>query len=83
MERFLRPVKVSKLASLRRNIYSLRDLCTVVNPANERYAVFIASIDSPDAGWKAIDKVPQSAKGSGRSQRGSICLRAMTVDESS
>ncbi len=51
--------EVWKLAPLRKSIYSLRDLCKVMQAANDRYLAFIAAIDNPDAGWKAIDKVAQ------------------------
>jgi len=62
--------KVWKLAPLRKNIYSLRDLCRLMKAANERYLAFIASIDNPDAGWKAIDKIARPVKDRGRSYRG-------------
>jgi len=59
-----------KLAPLRKNIYSLRALRKLMKAANERYLAFIAAIDNPDAGLKAIDKMAQPAKDSGRSYRG-------------
>lgn len=59
-----------KLAPLRKNIYSLRDLRTVMHAANERYLAFIAAIDNPNAGLKAIDKMSQPARQGGRSYRG-------------
>ena len=62
--------KVWKLAPLRKNIYSLRDLRKVMHAANERYLAFIAAIDNPDAGLKAIDKVAQPVREDGRSYRG-------------
>ena len=62
--------EVWKLAPLRKNIYSLRDLRKVVHAANERYPAFIAAIDDPDAGLKAIDKVAQPVREDGRSCRG-------------
>ncbi len=62
--------KVWKLAPLRKNIYSLRDLRKLMNAANERYFAFIASIDNPDSGLKAIDKMAKPAKYGGRSFRG-------------
>ncbi len=62
--------EVWKPAPLRKSIYSLRDLCKVMQAANDRYLAFIAAIDDPDAGWKAIDKVAQPVKADGRSCRG-------------
>ncbi len=59
-----------KLAPLRKNIYSLRDLRKLMNAANERYLAFMATIDNPDAGLKVIDKLSGPAKDQGRSFRG-------------
>ena len=42
----------------------------VMHAANERYLAFIAAIDNPDAGLKAIDKVAQPVREDGRSYRG-------------
>ena len=62
--------EVWKLAPLHKSIYSLRDLRKVMHAANERYLAFIAAIDNPDAGLKAIDKVAQPVREDGRSYRG-------------
>ena len=59
-----------KLAPLRKNIYSLRDLRKLMSAANQRYLAFIASIDNPDAGLKAIDKMSKPARNNNRSFRG-------------
>lgn len=59
-----------KLAPLRKNIYSLRDLRKLMSAANERYLQFIATIENPDAGLKAIDKMAMPARDKGRSYRG-------------
>ena len=59
-----------KLAPLRKNIYSLRDLRKLMNAANERYLAYMAEIDNPDAGLKDIDKMASPAKDQGRSFRG-------------
>jgi len=59
-----------KLAPLRKNIYSLRDLRKLMNAANERYFAYIAAIDNPDTGLKDIDKMSDRAKNQGRSFRG-------------
>ena len=42
----------------------------VMHAANERYLAFIAAIDNPNAGLKAIDKVAQPVREDGRSYRG-------------
>ena len=42
--------EVWKLAPLRKNIYSLRDLRKVMHAANERYLAFIAAIDNSSFG---------------------------------
>jgi hypothetical protein len=62
--------RVWKLAPLRKSIYSLRDLRTLMKAANDRYLAFLASIDYPDAGLNAIDKMAKPAQKQGRSYRG-------------
>ncbi len=59
-----------KLAPLRKNIYSLRDLRKLMRAANERYLAYMAAIDNPDAGLKDIDKISGPTKDQGRSLRG-------------
>jgi len=59
-----------KLAPLRKNIYSLRDLRKLMNAANERYLAYMAAIDNPGTGLKDIDKMSDRAKDQGRSFRG-------------
>lgn len=51
-----------KLAPLRKNIYSLRDLRKLMNAAVERYLAYMAAIDNPNAGLKDIDKMYSPAK---------------------
>jgi len=62
--------RVFKLAALRKSIYSLRDLRQLMGDANRRYFAFMACIDNPDAGQKAIAKMAERAKVKGRSWRG-------------
>ncbi|MCP4824070.1 MAG: MarR family transcriptional regulator, partial [Shimia sp.] len=62
--------RVFKLASLRKSIYSLRDLRQLMQAANARYFAFMACIDNPDAGQKAIDKMAKRTKVKGHSWRG-------------
>jgi hypothetical protein len=62
--------RVFKLAPLRKNIYSLRDLRKLLNAANDRYLAFMAAIDNPDVGLKAIDKMAKPTRHNARSYRG-------------
>ena len=62
--------RVFKLAPLRKSIYSLRDLRTLMQAANNRYFAFMACIDNPDAGQKAVAKMAGPAKVKGHSFRG-------------
>ena len=62
--------RVFKLAAVRKSIYSLRDLRQLMQAANMRYFAFMACIDNPDAGRKAIDKMAKRTKVKGRSWRG-------------
>jgi hypothetical protein len=59
-----------KLAPLKKSIYSLPTLYKLMHAANNRYLTFLAAIDNPDAGLKAIDKVAKPAANHGRSYRG-------------
>ncbi len=59
-----------KLAPLRKNLYSLRDLGTLMRAANERYLAFIASIDNPRTGLRAMEKITRPAQDNGRAYRG-------------
>jgi len=61
---------VFKLAPLRKNIYSLRDLRQVMHAANDRYLAFMACLDNPDAGQKAVAKIAAPAKAKVHSFRG-------------
>jgi hypothetical protein len=62
--------RVFKLAPLRKSIYSLNDLRTLMRAANNRYLTFMACIDNPDAGQKALAKMAAPAKVKDRSYRG-------------
>ena len=61
---------IFKLAPLRKSIYSLKDLRQVMHAANDRYLAFMACLDNPDAGRKAIAKMAAPAYRKGRSFRG-------------
>jgi len=62
--------RVFKLAALRKSIYSLKDLRGLMRAANARYLAFMACLNNPDAGQKAIAKIAAPAKHHGRSFRG-------------
>jgi hypothetical protein len=62
--------RVFKLAPLRKNIYSLKDLRQLMHAANDRYLAFMACLDNPDAPHKAIAKMAAPSKVNGRSFRG-------------
>ena len=62
--------RVFKLAPLRKGIYSLKDLRTLMRAANDRYLAFMACLDNPDAGQKAIAKIAAPVKHNGRTFRG-------------
>ncbi|MGE5155048.1 MAG: hypothetical protein ACM3ST_13660 [Bdellovibrio bacteriovorus] len=62
--------RVFKLAALRKSIYSLQALRVLMQAANTRYLAFMACLDNPNAGEKAIAKMAGPAKAQGRSFRG-------------
>lgn len=61
--------KIWKLAPLRKSLYSLRDPRKLMKAANERYLTFMAAIDNPDTGLKAIDKIAKPTRDNARSFR--------------
>ena len=69
-----------KLAPLRKNIYSLRDLRKLMNAAVERYLAYMAAIDNPDAGLKVIDKMSSPAKDQRADSGASTCSRTRITD---
>lgn len=58
------------VAPLKKGIYSLAPLRQLLNAANQRYLAFLAAIDHPDAGLKALHKMAAPAKVDDRSYRG-------------
>jgi hypothetical protein len=58
------------LLPLRKSIFSLKDLRQFMRAANDRYLAFMACLDNPDAGEKALAKMAAPAKTKGRSFRG-------------
>jgi hypothetical protein len=61
---------VFKLAPLRKSIYSLHDLRTLMQAANDRYFALMACLDNPDAGQQALAKMAAPVKTKDRSLRG-------------
>jgi hypothetical protein len=61
---------VFKLAPLRKSIYSLHDLRSLIHAANDRYLAFLAGIDNPDAGQRALAKMAAPTRTKGRSRHG-------------
>jgi hypothetical protein len=49
--------KAHKLASMKKNIYSLFPLVSLLKAANRRYLEFISTFDDPSQGIKNLDKV--------------------------
>lgn len=59
-----------KLAPLKRYIYSLPVLATLMRAANQRYLDLISEMDDPSAGRKLLNKVCEPKRQHGRSYKG-------------
>lgn len=59
-----------KLAPLRKSIYSLLDLRELMGAANRRYLDFLAAIEDPDPGLRALEKLARPVRDDVRSYRG-------------
>jgi hypothetical protein len=59
-----------KVAAVRKSIYSLPDLASIMKACNARYLDFLATITDPTPGVKALEKVTESVKEDARSWRG-------------
>ncbi len=70
---------VMKNAPLRKNIYSMKALRKLMEAANQRYLNYMASIDNPDSGQKACEKIAQPAKEKNRSYRGFNFLQEQDI----
>jgi hypothetical protein len=62
--------KVFKLANLKKSIYSLNDLRSLLMSANKRYLAFVSEIDDPSAGQKILNQVTASKEVQGRTYKG-------------
>lgn len=60
-----------KLASVRKSIYSLRDLRELLSASNRRYLDFLSAVDDPSPGLGRLEKVARPASDrAGRNHRG-------------
>jgi hypothetical protein len=59
-----------KLAPLKKNIYSLKDLRGLLSASNRRYLEFISALEDPSVGTKALQKVSLPVTENGRTYRG-------------
>jgi len=59
-----------QFASMKKNIYSLKDLVKLLLDANRRYIEFLAAIDDPTNGIKRLDKVSKPVRADNRTYRG-------------
>ena len=59
-----------ELASMRKTIYSLPALCTLMNAANERYLAFLSTIDDPAIPLKQLDHIAETVRDGDRASRG-------------
>ena len=69
--------RVVKLAAVRKTIYSLQpDLRTLLAAANQRYLAFLAALDDPSAGVKAVRRLAEPVAAQGRTYSGFTLFRA-------
>jgi hypothetical protein len=59
-----------KLAPLKKSIYSLGDLQTLLRAANQRYIDFISQLEDPSAGTRIVQKVTKTIVEAGRTFKG-------------
>ncbi len=59
-----------KFASMKKSIYSLKDLAKLLHDANRRYIDFLGTIDDPTNGIKRLDKVSKPVRADNRTYRG-------------
>lgn len=59
-----------KNAPMKKNIYSLFPLASLLKAANRRYLEFISELDDPSEGIKKLEKVSRTVEHDGRSYRG-------------
>lgn len=62
--------KTSKVAPVKKSIYSLKALAPILRGCNQRYLRYIAAFDAPVSGKKRLHKIAKSTKKGKRSFRG-------------
>jgi len=62
--------KTSKVAPVKKSVYSLKGLVPIMKGCNFRYLTYIAAIDAPISGQKRLQKITKSTKVNNRSYKG-------------
>lgn len=62
--------KTSKVAPVKKNIYSLKDLIPIFKGSNGRYLTFLSAFEPPLAGQKRLEKITQTTQVNKRSYKG-------------
>jgi len=60
----------SKVAQVKKSIYSLPVLAELMGAANRRYLEYLAALDDPTAGMRDLDRIGKSVEDQGRTWRG-------------
>lgn len=60
----------SKLAPVKKSIYSLPALAELMGACNRRYLEFLSTLDDPSAGLRALDKLGQTVRNGEHTYRG-------------
>lgn len=59
-----------KTAPLKKNIYSLPTLATLLTEVNQRYLLFLSALDDPSQGQRDLSTVSETASDAGRTYKG-------------
>jgi hypothetical protein len=59
-----------KTAPLKKNIYSLPTLCTLLTEVNQRYLLFLSALDDTSSGQRDLKTVTETATDAGRTYKG-------------
>lgn len=62
--------QTSKVAPVKKSIYSIKGLVPILKACNNRYLTFIAAINTPISGQKRLKKITKSTKVNNRSYKG-------------
>ncbi|MGH2372783.1 MAG: MarR family transcriptional regulator [bacterium] len=60
----------TKIAQVKKSIYSLPVLAELMSAANRRYLEYLAALDDPTAGMRDLDRIGKSVEDRGRTWRG-------------